>query len=136
MPSHAPDPLSIHTHTNVHALAHPHTHTRVRGKSIHSSQPAAPPFTWCPIMNGPWVQPWKPGPTKYDTHSLAHIHTHSNPLLENAFGICSSCLPHLLKLSDCAFVRRRGRVPHYGGHCVCASFRRSWGGKPTHCGIE
>lgn len=41
----------------------------------------------------------------------------SRPVLKN-----STCLPHLLRLSDSAYVQWRGRVPHYGGYCGCAFF--------------
>lgn len=145
--SHAPDPLSMHTHTNVHALApthphahthghtHKHTHTKVRGKSIHSCLASCTLFHLVPNHEWSLIQAWN---LSKDWLSMTHTHTHAEQstsqkclrCLAVAYHTCSNCQ------SDCAVVRQRGRVPHYGSHCACASFRRSWGGKPAHCGIE
>lgn len=125
VPSHAPEPPSLYTHTHTH---------RGQGERNSFNSASCTLFHLVP-MNGPWIQAWN---LSKDPCTNTHIcaHTHSSPHSEKCLCICSSCLPHLLKLSDSAFVRWRGRVPHYGGHCGCASFRGSWGGKPTHCGIE
>lgn len=88
-----------------------HAHTGVRGKtSIHPCQPAVVHFQWS--LDSSLEPKW--GPTFMNS---------SRPVLKN-----STCLPHLLRLSDSAYVQWRGRVPHYGGYCGCAFFSEelSW----------
>lgn len=96
VPSHAPDPQSIHTLKCACTCTHPHTHTGVKGKSIHSSLASCTLFHLVP--NHEWsLHPGK-DPKQGPTLSMKHTHqTHSNPILKNAFSVCSSCLPHLLK---------------------------------------
>ncbi len=76
-----------------------HTHTGVRGKSIHSCQPAAPPFTWCPIMNGPWIQAWNLSQQSM-THTHAAIHFSKMPSVfaAVAYHTCSNC--QIVRLCD------------------------------------
>lgn len=150
MPSHALDFSAIQPQTNVRTLPHTFTH-RVRGSSIHLGLDSCTLFHLMPNQEWSLDAAMEPnqGRLRYvymHTHTHKHIykyiyiHTHKQAQTAIQFQkmplVKQLPIPHLLKLSDCVFVRWRGRVSHYFDHCACASFRRRWLGKPTHCGDE